>query len=164
MPAKHAIALPLVAAAIASAGAAAKPAGITFHKHIAPILLAQCAPCHRPGEAGPFPLLTYDDARKHAGQIAAVTRKRYMPPWLPAPGAGNFAEERRLTEAQIATIEQWVHAGPRRLGRGLAAASRLHARLATRPAGPGHHSGQAILFARGRPGRFLEFHSFRGCA
>ncbi len=111
MPARPAIALPLLAAAIASAGAAAKPAAVTFHKNIAPILLAQCAPCHRPGEAGPFPLLTYDDARKHASQIAEVTRKRYMPPWLPAPGIGNFAEERRLTEAQIATIEQWVRAG-----------------------------------------------------
>ena len=91
MPARPAIALPLLAAALASAGAAAKPAAITFHKNIAPILLAQCAPCHRPGEAGPFPLLTYDDARKHASQIAEVTRKRYMPPWLPAPGTGNFA-------------------------------------------------------------------------
>jgi Flp pilus assembly protein TadD/mono/diheme cytochrome c family protein len=111
MPARPAIALPLLTAAIASAGAAAKPAAVTFHKNIAPILLAQCAPCHRPEEAGPFPLLTYDDARKHAGQIAEVTRKRYMPPWLPAPGIGNFAEERRLTEAQIATIEQWVRAG-----------------------------------------------------
>ncbi len=111
MPAKSAIALPLLAAAIALADPATKPAAFTFHKNIAPILLAQCAPCHRPGEAGPFSLLTYDDARKHTRQIAAVTRKRYMPPWLPAPGFGNFAGERRLTEAQIATIEQWVRAG-----------------------------------------------------
>ena len=111
MPAQPAITLPLLAAAIASAGAAAKPAAFTYHKDIAPILLAQCAPCHRPGEAGPFPLLTYDDARKHASQIAAVAQKRYMPPWLPASGFGNFAGERRLTEAQIATIERWVRAG-----------------------------------------------------
>jgi len=98
-----------LAAAIALAGAAAEPP--TFHKDIAPILWVQCAPCHRPGEPGPFSLLTYEEARKHASQIAAVTRKRFMPPWLPAPGFGDFAGERRLTDRQIQTIEQWVRAG-----------------------------------------------------
>src|SRR5260370_3229134 len=108
MPAQPAIALPLLAAAIASAGAAAKPAAFTYHKDIAPILLAQCAPCHRPGEAGPFSLLTYDDARKHASQIAAVTRKRYMPPWLPAPRFGNFASEPRPTQPTNVTLAHLV--------------------------------------------------------
>src|SRR4051812_46068791 len=56
---------------------------ITFHRNIAPILLEYCAPCHRAGQSGPFSLLTFEDARKRAGQIAAVTRRRYMPPWLP---------------------------------------------------------------------------------
>src|SRR5262249_46632194 len=83
----------------------------TFHRDIAPIVFAQCAPCHRPGEAGPFPLLTYEDARKRAPQIAAVTRKRYMPPWLPAPGFGEFAGEHRLSETQIETIENGVQPG-----------------------------------------------------
>ena len=83
----------------------------TFHHDIAPILLAKCAPCHRPGEAGPFSLLTYQDARKRAQQIADVTRKRYMPPWLPAPGFGEFAGEARLTAAQVETIAKWAEAG-----------------------------------------------------
>ncbi len=109
MPAKFAIAMSLLSAAIGLAGAATQPP--TFCKNIAPILFAQCAPCHRPGEPGPFSLLTYEDAKKHAEQIPAVTRKRYMPPWLPAPGFGEFAGERRLTDAQIETIEQWVRAG-----------------------------------------------------
>jgi len=100
--------MPLLATAIGLASAAPPP---TFHKQIAPILFAYCAPCHRPGEPGPFSLLTYEDARKHARQIAAVTRKRYMPPWLPAPGFGDFADERRLRDAQIETIEQWVREG-----------------------------------------------------
>jgi len=99
--------VPWLAAAISLA--AAEPP--TFHKNIAPILFAQCAPCHRPGEPGPFSLLTYEDARKHAREIARVTRSRYMPPWLPAAGFGDFTGERRLTEAQIETIEQWVSAG-----------------------------------------------------
>ena len=84
---------------------------ITYHKDIAPILFEYCAPCHRPGEAGPFSLLTYADARKRASLIASVTRRRYMPPWLPAPGYGDFANERRLTATQIEQIGNWVSLG-----------------------------------------------------
>ena len=92
-------------------GFAAEAPAVTFHKHIAPILLEYCAPCHRPGESGPFPLLTYEDARKRAGQIATVTRRRYMPPWLPEAGTQKFAGERRLTESQIELIGKWAAAG-----------------------------------------------------
>ncbi len=90
--------------------AAALPAP-TFHRQIAPVLFEYCAPCHRPGEAAPFPLLTYNDARKHAAQIAAVTRSRFMPPWLPQPGHGDFEGERRLSDDQIALIARWASAG-----------------------------------------------------
>lgn len=82
----------------------------TFHD-IAPIIYTNCAPCHRPGESGPFPLLTYEDVKKHARQIAAVTRSRYMPPWLPEAGYGEFQDERHLTDAQIKLIADWVRAG-----------------------------------------------------
>ena len=33
-----------------------------------------------------------------------------MPPWLPEPGHGDFQDERRLTDAQIRTIGDWVQA------------------------------------------------------
>src|SRR5690348_7766880 len=89
----------------------ARAAPPTFYKHIAPILFEYCVGCHRPGEAGPFPLLTYQDARKRAAMIATVTRRRYMPPWLPASGYGDFDNERRLTEAQIQLIGKWAAAG-----------------------------------------------------
>ncbi|HUK16822.1 MAG TPA: tetratricopeptide repeat protein [Bryobacteraceae bacterium] len=98
----------LLLALIAPAFAGEAP---TYHQHIAPILLEYCAGCHRPGGPGPFSLLTYDDARRHAHEIAAVTFRRYMPPWLPEPGFGEFQDERRLTGAEIQTIEQWVRAG-----------------------------------------------------
>ena len=70
-----------------------------------------CATCHRPGEAGPFSLLTYSDAKKHARQIADVTRSRAMPPWLPEPQELKFADELRLTESEIKLIERWVEQG-----------------------------------------------------
>ena len=86
-------------------------AKVTFNRDIAPIVFQYCASCHRPGESGPFPLLTYQDVKKHGHQIVAVTQSRYMPPWLPEPGRLKFADERRLTDQQIATIRRWVDEG-----------------------------------------------------
>jgi Tfp pilus assembly protein PilF len=102
-----------IPAVLAGAVCVASPAApaVTYYREIAPILFQYCAPCHRPGQSGPFPLLTYDDARRHASQIAAVTRRRYMPPWLPEPGYGSFIGERRLSDAQIRSIEDWARAG-----------------------------------------------------
>ncbi len=88
--------------------AAAEP---TYNKDIAPILNAQCARCHRPGEVAPFSLLTYQDAAKRAALIATVTTNRYMPPWKPEAGFAVFQHERRLSSEQIALIDAWAKAG-----------------------------------------------------
>jgi len=90
---------------------AATPAAVTFNRQIAPLIYGNCAPCHRPGEAAPFSLLSYRDVRSHANQIADVTKSRFMPPWLPEYGYGDFLDERRLSEAQIQLIQQWVKQG-----------------------------------------------------
>src|SRR5882762_1737682 len=106
-----------IAAVYAShAGAAAQPPmpatqQATFNRDIAPILFRYCTPCHRPGEAGPFPLLTYADAKARARQIAVLTSKRFMPPWLPEPQELKFADELRLSDEQIALIQEWVEQG-----------------------------------------------------
>jgi tetratricopeptide (TPR) repeat protein len=84
---------------------------VTFNRDIAPILYRTCALCHRPGEAGPFSLLTYADAKSHARQIAAVTKSRFMPPWLPEDGNLKFAGELRLSADEIARIQAWVEQG-----------------------------------------------------
>ncbi|MGA7754532.1 MAG: tetratricopeptide repeat protein [Candidatus Sulfotelmatobacter sp.] len=74
-------------------------------------MFRSCAQCHRPGEAAPFSLLTYADAKKHARQIADVTRSRAMPPWLPEPQQLKFADELRLSDAEIKLIASWVEQG-----------------------------------------------------
>lgn len=81
---------------------------VAHNRDIAPIVYQYCSSCHRPGEAGPFPLLSYQDVKKHGHQIAAVTQTRFMPPWLPEPGELKFAGELRLSDEQIATIRKWV--------------------------------------------------------
>jgi hypothetical protein len=91
-----------------------RPKGaLTFSKDVAPIMFNQCANCHRPGQAAPFSLLTYNDVQKRALQIAEVIAKRYMPPWMPAPGYVKFGGERRLTVDQIGLIQQWSDEGAR---------------------------------------------------
>lgn len=84
---------------------------LTFAHDIAPIVYEHCATCHRPGESGPFPLLTFEDVKKHARQIVTVTQSHYMPPWLPQAGYGDFADENRLTAEQIRKIADWVAQG-----------------------------------------------------
>src|SRR6266851_6658339 len=90
---------------------AAQQSPVTFNRDIATILYRTCAQCHRPGEAGPFSLLTYADTKSHARQIAAVTKSRFMPPWLPEESALKFADELRLSEDEIARIQAWVEQG-----------------------------------------------------
>jgi len=92
-------------------GSSTTDSHVTFNRDIAPIIYQNCASCHRPGEAGPFPLLTYSDVEKHANQIVAATHTRFMPPWLPEPGGLKLQQERRLSDAQIAVIQKWVEQG-----------------------------------------------------
>ena len=94
-----------------SAQISAQQAQVTFNRDLAPIFYRACARCHRPGEAGPFSLLTYADAKSHARQIAAVTKSRFMPPWLPEEGALKFADELCLSDDEIARIRAWVEQG-----------------------------------------------------
>jgi hypothetical protein len=81
---------------------------VTYFEHIAPIIQERCAPCHRPGTAAPFSLLTYEDAAKRAKMIGRVTGTRYMPPWKADHLYRSFANEKRLTEDEIEKIKQWV--------------------------------------------------------
>ncbi len=87
------------------------PAKVTFSEHIAPVVYRTCAACHRPGEAGPFPLLTYQDVSQRAQLIRYVTKTRYMPPWPADPSYRHFAGENVLTDEQIALIGRWVDQG-----------------------------------------------------
>jgi len=101
----------VTSAAPQRAGAQGAARAATFSDTIAPILYANCVACHRPGEVAPFSLIAYEDVAKRGRLIAKVTSERYMPPWHAAAGHGEFVGERRLTDAQIASIGRWVEAG-----------------------------------------------------
>ena len=82
----------------------------TWARDVAPILYKNCTTCHHPGGAGPFSLLTYADAKRWGAQVAKVTQSRFMPPWLPEPGHGDFADNRRLPDADLAMLKKWFEA------------------------------------------------------
>lgn len=88
-----------------------KTNNITFAEHIAPLVFDNCTTCHRPGQVAPFSLANYADVRKRAKTMLRVMEDRYMPPWQPEPGHGNFRDSQRLTDSQIAMFDRWVKAG-----------------------------------------------------
>ena len=86
-------------------------APVTYSKHVARILQKQCQECHRPGEAAPFSLLTFKDARSWSGAIREEVESNRMPPWHADPKHGRFHNERRLTEAEKTTLLNWIDQG-----------------------------------------------------
>jgi Flp pilus assembly protein TadD len=84
---------------------------VTYSEHVAPIVYRSCLPCHREGESAPFELLTHAEVAKRARQVGEVTRSGYMPPWLPAEDVGAWADDRRLSDDELSTLQRWIEAG-----------------------------------------------------
>lgn len=87
-----------------------KEGPVTFAEHVAPILYNNCTACHRPGQVAPFPLVTYEDARRWGPDLVDAAKTRRMPPWK-ASNHGMFRGERVLKTEEIALLEKWVRAG-----------------------------------------------------
>lgn len=91
----------------------------TFARDIAPIIYQHCASCHHSTQTGvlalcgddAFSLLSYNDVKQRASEIARATRTREMPPWLPEHGYGDFVGEYRLSDAEIRTLAEWARDG-----------------------------------------------------
>jgi thiol-disulfide isomerase/thioredoxin len=84
---------------------------VTYHRDVAPIVQVRCQTCHRPGQSGGFDLVTCADAVRHATMLAEVVEQRRMPPWHADPRHGVFANDRRLTPRERATLLAWVAQG-----------------------------------------------------
>src|SRR5471032_90972 len=84
---------------------------VTFNRDIAPIFNRNCASCHRAGEMAPMPLTSFKDARPWANAIRKAVIERAMPPWGADPAFGEFANDPRLSDLELATIAAWVGGG-----------------------------------------------------
>lgn len=105
-------ATPAVGCPISRPTATTAADGPTFHKEVSRILQTHCQGCHRPGQVGPFSLLTHKQAKGWADDIVTYTADKRMPPWKPAAGPpGGFSNARGLTDAETKTLADWVQAG-----------------------------------------------------
>jgi hypothetical protein len=84
---------------------------VTFTKNVAPILYRNCDGCHKPNDIAPMSLITYKDARPWARSIREMVVSKQMPPWGADSAAGQFANDRRLSQEEIDTIAAWVDQG-----------------------------------------------------
>ena len=134
------VGLALLAVAMVSAlphGVGPQETTITFARNVAPIIFDRCVICHHEGGPAPFGLASYADVRRHATQIAAVTKSRFMPPWKAEPGyGGDFVGQHPLTGGEIDIIQRWVDQGAIEGDRReLPVAAALHERMAARATG-----------------------------
>src|SRR5580765_5388796 len=93
------------------ATAANDAAPVTFNKDVLPILQKNCQTCHRPGEIAPMSFLTYKDTRPWAKAMKTAVVSRQMPPWFADPKYGHFANDKRISDAEIQTIAAWADNG-----------------------------------------------------
>jgi len=106
----------VVFAVVSIAPAMASPGGesdkpVTFYRDVLPILQQNCQSCHRPGQIGPFSMLSYKEMRPWAKAIKAAVIEKKMPPWFADPHYGHFNNDRSLKPSEIETIVSWVDGG-----------------------------------------------------
>src|SRR5215510_12980592 len=89
-------------------------AEVTYFGDVAPILEKHCTGCHRPNDIAPMSLMTYDEVLPFARMIRENVVQRKMPPWHADPAFGEFRNDARLTDEEIATIDAWVKNGAKR--------------------------------------------------
>ncbi|MFZ3216375.1 MAG: hypothetical protein WA192_09985 [Candidatus Acidiferrales bacterium] len=102
-----------LAAAARHARPAQRPAAntVTYYRDVLPILQQHCQSCHRAGEIGPMELMSYEQTRPFAREIADATRTRQMPPWFADPAVGHFSNDPSLTTREMDTLVSWANAG-----------------------------------------------------
>src|ERR1019366_1711047 len=111
MPLGYSGLLILFAAAALSDEAPNRKTAATFHKDVLPILQHNCQGCHRPGQMGPMPLLTYQQARPWAKAIKAAVLSKQMPPWFADAHYGPYLNDKSISQHDVETLVSWADAG-----------------------------------------------------
>jgi hypothetical protein len=83
----------------------------TFTKDVAPIFYRHCVGCHHPNDIAPMSLVDFQSARPWAKSIREAVLTRKMPPWFADARFEKFANDARLSAAELATIQAWVDQG-----------------------------------------------------
>lgn len=87
----------------------------TWYGHIQPILHEKCSACHRPDAIAPFSMLDYESAKPFAKVIVQAVEQGRMPPFFAretpeCTPKHPFADDPRLSPAQLAQLKAWADA------------------------------------------------------
>ena len=83
----------------------------TWHRDVRPIVTQSCTGCHSTGSIAPFPFESYADLFGRQQLIREQVTSRRMPPWPPAPGCTEYADDRSLSEKDRTTLLTWLDHG-----------------------------------------------------
>ncbi len=78
---------------------------------VAPIVIEQCASCHREGGIGPFALDSHLMLQGWSPMIREVLLSKRMPPMQVDPSIGHFTNARYLPTEELETLISWIDAG-----------------------------------------------------
>jgi hypothetical protein len=100
--------------AMAMAEPLAKPSPVSvvsYSDSIAPVLLAKCADCHRPGGIAPWAMNSHAMVQGFSPMIRETVLTRRMPPWHADPEIGEFLHDLSLTLDETRELVTWIDAG-----------------------------------------------------
>jgi peroxiredoxin len=83
---------------------------VSFYKDILPFLNANCQKCHSPSNAGPFSLMSYDDATDWLEMGIEEIEARRMPP-AQIETETSLQGPMKPSDAQIKMLKDWIAAG-----------------------------------------------------
>ncbi|MEK7794976.1 MAG: hypothetical protein AAB353_10615, partial [Candidatus Hydrogenedentota bacterium] len=84
---------------------------VTWAKDVMPIVQENCQGCHRPGQIGPFSLMSFDEARPWAKSIKQKVSARQMPPYFADPASLPMKGDLNLSQGEMDTFAAWVDQG-----------------------------------------------------
>ncbi len=84
---------------------------LSWYRDIERIVQDRCQACHRPGEIGPFSLLSYEDIAARKEIVRFVLKNRIMPPWFASPESGPWLNKLRLSEDERSRLLAWIDQG-----------------------------------------------------
>lgn len=87
------------------------PKNVNYAEHVAPILNKHCTSCHHPDAVAPFSLVGYENAKKQSQMISNSANDKRMPPWKAVHGFGEFLDENRLDDTELAILKAWADKG-----------------------------------------------------
>lgn len=82
-----------------------------YATEIAPIIVENCAECHRAGGIGPFAMNSHLMLKGWSPMIRETLLTRRMPPMQVDPNIGHFNNANYLAPADLAKLVSWIDAG-----------------------------------------------------